>query len=1279
MRSLTARLFLVLALLWSVAGATEQVVRVDLSGISQRGVEEFLRTHPDILGWGEGWADILTTSERLQQYEAMGLEREVLIPDAREYEADLRRQDYFDYFHDYQEILDELEQIVADHPTIVELYDIGDTWEKTQGLADRDIWALKISDNVESFEREEPEVLIMANLHAREIITPEIAMYTINYLVDNYGTDPRVTELVDERQIWVIPTCNPDGLDYVHQVDMWWRKNRRDNGDGTYGVDLNRNFGYMWGYDDIGSSPNPWDETYRGAGPFSEPETQVIRDFTEAHTFVISLSYHSYGNWWLYPWGYIPANTPDHPTFVAIADSCVAYNGYEPGNSASGTIYPTNGDSDDWFYGEQTTKYKVFGFTPEVGYAFHPDTSDVEELILENLGPNLYVMEAVEEYSPVPEFVHEPLTDTEDVVGPYQVVTTITSAWPLDESTAMLHYRWEGGAFDSVALAATGQDDEYEGWLPGPGVPGVYEYYLSASDSIPRAGYAPAGAPDSVYSFGVGLDSIPPVIVHMPLGDQAVQAAPYAVWAEVTDNVGVDSVWMEYRVNGGTLETEPLLGQGGDDYLGWLDPVGLATGDSVEYRLIARDAAAAQNTTTDPAQGYYGFAVLEGYSYDFEGNDGGFTASEYGDWEWGVPTSGPNGAHSGQRVWATNLAGQYIDGSNSTLDSDTLSLVNATEATLTFWHWYRIEYSDNTYWDGGNVKISTDGGETFQVLYPEGGYDGVATNPVCPLYGEPVFGGPPSTGNFWHQESFDLSAYYNRTVIIRFHFGSDAYVTDLGWYVDDVLLLTPQSQVPLFRWTTDLPTTADTTGPYVVTSEITDDGGITAATLYHRADGGLFTQTPLQLIDGFLYQAEIPGQPYGTTVEYYLSATDNESNTGTDPAGAPESLYTFVVTERLPEIGPLPTTLQFTADPGESATDTLLISNLGLIDLQFALSDSCIGGGGPGMVEVISDPQGDVPAGIPDILTLNAEKKDSSVVFEVVFAPGWPESTLAVVSLDLDQDPSTGQYPPVFGGGSPDNDVGAELEVIFDFPNFFGSQMGLPEPSAIVLTEDQLFVGSSPLIIGPDGGTAQLDLAMLDDDGNMNVSVLSVADAGPSEYADFAPDLGHGVVGEGGDALWLTESPASGTVGGESSLPVCVVADAAFLGPGTHQAILTITTNDPVDPVVTIDVTFEVQGAPAEDPLPMPTTLTLRAGPNPFSQATTVRLGLPEAGRVTVRIYDVLGRRVRTLVDGQLEAGWHAVTWDGTSTRGEALPSGLYVCRARVPGQAMTVRIVKTR
>ena len=384
-------------------------VRVNLTDQSEVIVLDLMRLHPDVTSYGhEGkYVDIVATQTELETIEQLGLSVEVLIEDVAAYTTSLKQKGYFDFFHDYKKMVAEMQAAEVAHPGIAKLYDIGDTWEKTRGLADRDIWGLKISDNVEVEEPGEPEVLYMACHHAREIITPEIVLYFMNYLLNNYGTDPEVTHLVDNRQFWLVPLVNPDGHAVVFSGTDW-RKNKRDNnGNGQFdlntdGVDLNRNYGYMWAYDNTGSSPEPSSWVYRGRSPFSEPETQAIRDLAESHNFVISLSYHSFGNWWLYPWGYIPENTPDHPIFVAIADSCVAYNGYEPGNSASGTIYPVNGSTNDWLYGEQKRKCKTYGFTPEVGRrSFYPDTSDVLSLILENLGPNLYVARAAEKYTEI--------------------------------------------------------------------------------------------------------------------------------------------------------------------------------------------------------------------------------------------------------------------------------------------------------------------------------------------------------------------------------------------------------------------------------------------------------------------------------------------------------------------------------------------------------------------------------------------------------------------------------------------------------------------------------------------------------------------------------------------------------------------------------------------------------------------------------------------------------------------------------------------------------------
>jgi hypothetical protein len=717
--------------------------------------------------------------------------------------------------------------------------------------------------------------------------------------------------------------------------------------------------------------------------------------------------------------------------------------------------------------------------------------------------------------------------------------------------------------------------------------------------------------------------------------------------------------------------------QGDDTYQGWLDPGDLQSGDMIEYRIVARDEAEAENTASHPEEGFHSFAVLEGYSYDFESYDGGFVGSEGGDWEWGDPTSGPGDAHSGQNVWGTVLGGNYHDGSNSTLDTPPFTLVNATEATLTFWHWYRIEYSDNTFWDGGNVKISTDGGETFQLIYPEDGYDGTVTNPANPLVGEPVFGGPASTGNFWHQESFDLSAYVNREVIVRFHFGSDAYVTDLGWYIDDILLPTPQSEIPLFRNTTELPATADTTGPYIVTSEITDDEGITSALLYYRSDGGRFAQVPMQLTEGFTYQGEIPGHGYETTVDYYLSAEDTEGNDATDPEGAPDTVYSFLVTENEQQLGPLPSSFSFSADQGAADTDTLVIPNLGLLDLVFTLSDTAVLSSGQGEGEIIVDEEGDTETGSPDIISFLAEREGDEITMQVVFAPGWPEASLAIVSLDLDQDPSTGAIPPGLGIGYQYHDVGSEVEILFDPGDLY--EVG--SPSAIVLTPDGVsLIGIVPLEVHADGVEATFTLEMLyDDDGSMNVCLVALSDVQNLTDLDFAPEIGHGVIGNPGDALWLSATPASGSVPGESSVAVLLEADARYLPAGQHEALLYVETNDPLSPETVIAVTFDVGGQPASEPRPVPKRLSLSVGPNPFRESVALELGLPTDGRVVVRVYDLLGRQVSTVADQEVLAGWHSYQWNGDTPSGRRVASGVYFCRAETPAGVRTLRLVKSR
>jgi len=244
-------------------------------------------------------------------------------------------------------------------------------------------------------DEDEPEVLYTACIHAREVATPEVLLYFMDHLTDNYASDQSIQDLVDNREIWLVLVCNPDGYYYNELIAPWgggmWRKNRRNNGDGTYGVDLNRNFGYMWGYDDIGSNPYPWGSGYRGTGPFSEPETQSLRDFEISHNFVLSNYYHACSNVLLYPWSYVRGPTPDEDIYRAIGDNIYALSGFQHGHEL---MYDVNGGAYDWEYGEQTLKPKILGVTIEVGscgYGFWPPLEQCEVIKQENLEPLLYL------------------------------------------------------------------------------------------------------------------------------------------------------------------------------------------------------------------------------------------------------------------------------------------------------------------------------------------------------------------------------------------------------------------------------------------------------------------------------------------------------------------------------------------------------------------------------------------------------------------------------------------------------------------------------------------------------------------------------------------------------------------------------------------------------------------------------------------------------------------------------------------------------------------------
>lgn len=346
---------------------------------------------------------VVALPEDLQTLTAAGFTYEILQENLERFYADrlASPMDLMGGYRTFAEIVAVLDSIRADHPAIATAkFSIGQT---VQG---REMWVMKISDNP-GVDEDEPEVFYNSLIHAREPAAMEAVLYFMNYLTDNYGVIPEVTELVNSRELYFLPCANPDGYEYNRQTNPngggMWRHNRRNNGDGTYGVDLNRNWSTSWGIDNSGSSPTPGSETYRGPAPFSEPETQNMRDFMNSRQFATQNDYHCWQNVVLIPWGtsYFDGDglTADDDIFRMIADS-MSYliHGVSGAWYAPGTIweilYNVNGGSVDWDYAEQTTKPKIFAVSTEIGNStdgFWPAQSRILPLAQENLPANLFI------------------------------------------------------------------------------------------------------------------------------------------------------------------------------------------------------------------------------------------------------------------------------------------------------------------------------------------------------------------------------------------------------------------------------------------------------------------------------------------------------------------------------------------------------------------------------------------------------------------------------------------------------------------------------------------------------------------------------------------------------------------------------------------------------------------------------------------------------------------------------------------------------------------------
>jgi hypothetical protein len=278
----------------------------------------------------------------IAQVRRLGLPIEILYQDARDaVGTDLE-------YHTYDSMVAELNQILADHPAITRLISLG------KSVQNRDIWAMRVTDNP-TVEEAEGEIQILGNMHGNEKIGTEVSMYALNYLTNNYPSNPQVRNLVDNREIWFVPMPNPDGT----------TRNSREN---VNGIDLNRDFGYMW--DHWGRSPSA----------FSQVEVKAVRNLVEANNLSISIDYHSGTEYVIYPWGFFPDLTRDDDYFEYMCDPYGSWAGY-PVGPIYREMYEVHGSSCDYEYGSHGT----MGFCVELSYSYAPPASQIEGICQANL------------------------------------------------------------------------------------------------------------------------------------------------------------------------------------------------------------------------------------------------------------------------------------------------------------------------------------------------------------------------------------------------------------------------------------------------------------------------------------------------------------------------------------------------------------------------------------------------------------------------------------------------------------------------------------------------------------------------------------------------------------------------------------------------------------------------------------------------------------------------------------------------------------------------------
>ncbi|KAB2897976.1 MAG: hypothetical protein F9K31_10845 [Dokdonella sp.] len=682
-----------------------------------------------------------------------------------------------------------MDSLAAAHPGIVEIDSIGPSWKKTQNPAQGyEMRALRITNlATAASDPQRPAMVVLGSIHAREFGPAELTTRFGEWLINNYGTDPEATWLVDHNDFRLVLQANPDGRK-VAEGEVYQRKNMDTiNGScgSSPGVDLNRNFPFHWNITGgQGSSGNPCNETFRGPTPMSEPETQNIVQYVAgsctaagvcsggvfadrragamhpanpagdggaaapADTTGVFFDIHSNADMVLWPWGDTSSGAPNQSGLRTLGRRLAWHNGYTP--QQSDTLYPTDGTTDDTIYG----LLGVPAYTIELdGVDFFQPCDDFESFTLPaNLAALRYVARSLHAPYQLP-------------AGPDALDIAVGSDLVV--------------AGDAVAVSARIDDSRFNQSTAVDPVPGTIRNIGSARMSIDRlpwqSGATPLALAASDGAFDAPVETVHGVLdtsalapgrhlVHVQGSDVAGNAGtPNAAQFDIVDGASVGTLQGQVRdrVTLAPLAARITLTGGGQSH------AATSAADTGNYRVHGYPASfdAQVSTPRYLAESLTGVALAAGatVNHDFllypactvldddvEHGAGGWTAQS----PWVIQTN--VGGHAGH-AWNTPAYGNNL---NSSLTSASIHLGGYTDLVLTF----DDRCATESGYDFGHVEYSSNGGSSWSALYSCNGQSG------------------------WRSHRIDLPAGANGASAfrLRFRLQSDGSVNDDGWAVDNI-------------------------------------------------------------------------------------------------------------------------------------------------------------------------------------------------------------------------------------------------------------------------------------------------------------------------------------------------------------------------------------------------------------------------------------------------------------------------------------------------------------